>query len=725
MGTVRAEVEAIPPGGPYLNGRALYARGFWSGVIGATVMVALIVLFSWLFGLETLMDRLQQISIKFLPGQFFEYGIQHFGQAAKPIQLAIIALVIILFGGILGVLYVKLFGKHSAIAANDPNQPIGMFRDRTLLRNALVYGVAVWVAFFAVIIPLLESATSDKYAYRGVGVFGSSYHSNANGALFTAGGPIAYSLLTLLLFLSFGLVNAFVFQQDVVATTRAWRAKLVASGQAAAAPHPPSVGRRRTLRYVFGGLTAAAAAVFMGSIFHQTGFGLGRAGSSSVGTGRPAEGASGSSVGDIQATGGPTDTPEPDTSVGATNTPQSTSPLAATNTALPATTNTALPAATNTALPATNTALPAATNTTTSAATNTALPVVTNTTTAPATNTALPVVTNTTTAPATHTALPAATAMPPSPTPAPAPTATPLALSDAGMPPEVTSNRTFYHVSKNSQDPIVSRDGWTLAVQGLVDHPYSLTYAQLAALPTITRYLNLSCISNPVGGNLIGSAKWRGVPLTSLLQKAGVQSGAKRVVFKAADDYTDSITVDVAMHSYNLLALGMNNVDLPDDHGAPARLLIPGIYGMKNVKWLNTIILSDDAGYKGFWQAQGWDNAAPTRTMSILFIPQRDSTQPNQPMLIGGIAYAGDRGISKVEVSADGGQSWHRANLRTPKSPYSWVLWTWSWTPNGPGQYTIQTRATDKTGTLQRSDVTDAFPNGVEAYDTAKVTIAN
>ncbi len=668
MDTVKNDSKAIPPGGPYLSGRTLYARGFWSGVIGATVMVVAALLFNWLFGLETLMERIQQISIKFLPGQFFEFGIKNFGQDAKPIQLIVISLAIIFAGGLLGLLYVRLFGKHSVVAADDPSQPAAMFRDRTLLRTALIYALAIWVAFFVVIIPLLETIISDQYVYRGVGVFGTNYHPSGTGLLFTPGGPVAYSILTLLMFLSFGLVNAFVFQQDVVATTRAWREKLAATGTAADAPDAPSPSRRRTLRYIAGGIAAAAAAVvFVIPLISQ--FGLGSAGTGSLGTGRPADtGPSGSSGGNTQAgnlgagtpqpANAPTDTPEPDTSAGAANTP-----VSAANT------------------PAANPPISAA---------------------------------NT---PAANPPVSAAN------TPAPSTSTQPL-LSDAGMPAEATSNQAFYHVSKNSQDPIISRDGWTLSVQGLVDNPYSLTYDQLAAMPTIERYVTLSCISNPVGGNLIGTAKWRGVPLVNLLKKAGVQSGAKRVVFKAGDDYTDSITLDTAMHSYNLLALGMNGVDLPNDHGAPARLLIPGIYGMKNVKWLNTIILSEDAGYKGFWQAQGWDNAAPTRTMSILFIPRRDSTQPNQPLLIGGIAFAGDRGISKVEVSTDGGQTWNKANLRTPKSTYSWALWTWPWTPGGPSQYTIKTRATDKNGTQQRSDVTDAFPSGVEAYDSAKVTIA-
>lgn len=619
--------EVRATSGAYLPGRTLYWRGFWSGQIGAAVMLTVMLIFNWLFGLETLPDRLQQISIKVLPGQFFEYGIQTFGQAAKPIQLIVISVFIVFAGGFLGMLYVRLFGKHSAVAADDPAQPATMYRDRTLWMSAITYALPLWVAFYAAIIPFLEKTlASDSIAYRGVGVFGTHYTSHDAGALGMYSGPVAYSVLTLLMFLSFGLVNAFVFHYDVVATTRAWREQLAASDPLIA----PSPSRRRTLRMIAGGIGLAFAAIVGIRAVPQ--IGLGPAGTN-IGTGRPADtgpGTGGSAV----AAAGPTDTPE----------------LA-----------------------------------------------------------------------------PGATAVPANPTPANATAnaATPaVQLSDAGMPSEATSNASFYHVSKNSQDPVVSRAGWTLSIQGLVNTPLTLTYDQLATMPQIERYLNLSCISNPVGGGLIGAAKWRGIPLVNLLQQAGVKPGVQRVIFQAADDYTDSITLDTAMHSYNLLALGMNGVDLPDDHGAPARLLIPGIYGMKNVKWLNTIILSDDAGYKGFWQAQGWDNAAPTRTMSIFYIPQRSSTQPNKPLLIGGIAYAGDRGISKVEVSADGGQSWNVANLRTPKSPYSWVLWTWPWTPGGSGQYNLQTRATDGKGTLQRSDVTDAYPFGVEAYDNMNVTIS-
>lgn len=307
---------------------------------------------------------------------------------------------------------------------------------------------------------------------------------------------------------------------------------------------------------------------------------------------------------------------------------------------------------------------------------------------------------------------------------------TPVANLDiSGLPPLVTPTRDFYHVSKNSSDPKVPKEGWKLTVEGLVDKPYTLTYDELLAQPSLYRYLNLSCISNPIGGNLIGSAKWKGTPLKGLLDKAGVQAGAKRVVFLCADDYTDSISIEVALHDYNLLAWEMNGATLPDDHGFPARLLIPGIYGMKNTKWLKTIRVIDDPNYKGFWQSNGWDNPAPTRTMSTFYLPRRDQHSQGMlkvgvPNLVGGVAYAGDRGISEVEVSTDGGQTWATASLRPPLSRFAWLHWTYNWTPQQPGKFTLKVRATDGTGKLQLDQVKEAYPAGAEAYDTITAEVA-
>lgn len=304
--------------------------------------------------------------------------------------------------------------------------------------------------------------------------------------------------------------------------------------------------------------------------------------------------------------------------------------------------------------------------------------------------------------------------------------ATPAALSEAGMPSVATPNSTFYHVSKNTTDPVLGREGSTLKITGLVDRPLEIKFADLIKEPSLFRYITLSCISNPVGGSLIGNGKWKGTPLAGLLKKAGVKANAKRVVFICSDDYTDSIPLAIAQHDYNMIAWELNGEWLPSKSGAPIRALIPGIFGMKNAKWIKEIRLVDDANYKGFWAQQGWDNAAPTRTMSIFYIPKRFVDAKAGAQLLGGVAFAGDRGIRKVEVSIDGGKTWKAATLKQPLSRYSWVLWTMPWSPT-PGKYTLLTRATDGNGVLQKDSTNggtkDAYPSGVESYDRLEVNV--
>jgi DMSO/TMAO reductase YedYZ molybdopterin-dependent catalytic subunit len=301
-------------------------------------------------------------------------------------------------------------------------------------------------------------------------------------------------------------------------------------------------------------------------------------------------------------------------------------------------------------------------------------------------------------------------------------------LADGTLQDEVTSNADFYHVSKNAVDPTVNANGWKLQIEGLVNTPYSLTLAELKSnFPPQTQYQTLTCISNPVGGPYISNAKWKGVPLKAILDKAGVKSSVKRVVFKAADGYTDSIDYEKALDPQTLAAYEMNDSPLPDDHGGPLRLLIPNIYGMKNAKWVTNISLIDDANYEGYWQQQGWDNTAIINTESAITFPSdNQSVKAGQATIIRGFAFAGERGVQKVEVSTDGGQTWNQANLKEALSPNSWALWNYSWTPATSNKsYTILVRATDKTGTLQTSTQADTFPSGSSGWHTIVVTASN
>ena len=291
-----------------------------------------------------------------------------------------------------------------------------------------------------------------------------------------------------------------------------------------------------------------------------------------------------------------------------------------------------------------------------------------------------------------------------------------------GLSPEITSNDQFYIVSKNLfSDPTVNGASWSLVVNGEVEHPFSLTYQQLLALPMKQQYESLECVSNEVGGPYMSNALWEGVPLNDLLQRAGVRAGASKVVFYAADGYSDSIHLSKALEPTTLLAVRMNGATLPDGHGFPARMLVPGIYGMKHCKWLTRIeVVNND--YQGYWQQRGWSDEAPVRLTSRIDTPLTGVTLPaNRPTYIAGVAFSGNKGISEVDISMDDGTSWQRATLKRPYSDLTWVLWELPWTPT-PGNHAIIVRAIDLDGNVQNPNPAPPLPNGSSGYHTIAVS---
>jgi DMSO/TMAO reductase YedYZ molybdopterin-dependent catalytic subunit len=291
-----------------------------------------------------------------------------------------------------------------------------------------------------------------------------------------------------------------------------------------------------------------------------------------------------------------------------------------------------------------------------------------------------------------------------------------------GISPEVTDVGDFYTVSKNVIDPSVAVGGWRLKIDGLVDQPMELTYDQLTALPASDGYYTLMCISNEIGGDLWGNAAWRGVKLKYLLEQAGVHTDAYKAVFSAADDYKDSVLLQNALHPDALLAWEMNGAPLKREHGYPARLLIPGIYGMKNVKWLTGIsIVAND--FKGFWQNQGWDDAAPYQTESRIDVPKSRDTLSAGPLSVGGVAFAGDRGISSVEVSTDGERTWQPAQVKPGLSPYTWQLWRADIDVDSSVR-DIRVRSTDGQGKPQTRQENDPFPSGATGYHAVRVAVS-
>ena len=279
-----------------------------------------------------------------------------------------------------------------------------------------------------------------------------------------------------------------------------------------------------------------------------------------------------------------------------------------------------------------------------------------------------------------------------------------------GLSLEVTPTADFYHVSKNVFDPDVSTRDWRLEIGGLVDQALALSLDNLRALPPVEGFATLACIDNPAGGDLIGNAFWRGVGLADLLRTAGVRDGAVDVVFTAIDDYVDSIAIERAMLPGSMLAYEMNGTPLNSAHGAPLRLIVPGLFGLKNVKWIAKI---DVAGtdVRGYWQRRGWNDVAEFQTMSRIDVASAGVV--GRPATLAGVAFAGDRGVTRVEVSVDNGSTWREAELRPPLSPNAWVLWHTSWTPPSPGRFDVVVRAVDGTGREQTSTAHSAFPNGV------------
>jgi DMSO/TMAO reductase YedYZ molybdopterin-dependent catalytic subunit len=290
-----------------------------------------------------------------------------------------------------------------------------------------------------------------------------------------------------------------------------------------------------------------------------------------------------------------------------------------------------------------------------------------------------------------------------------------------GLTPEVTSNSAHYVVDEEILDPVIDPNGWTLTIDGKVDQKVVLTYDDLVQIPSVERYQTLMCISNEVGGDLISTALWTGVPLKAILDRAGIDTGAAEVVFRAEGGYSDSIPAEQAMDESTLIAIGMNGHVLPRAHGFPARLLSTGTYGYKNPKWLTEIEVVTNP-YTGFWQHRGWDKEGRVNTMSRIDVPESGDV-PAGPVTIGGIAFAADRGVARVEISDDDGRTWHEARLKTALSDVTWRLWLLEWEPPGSGEYELLVRAQDGTGAVQISRHASPFPSGSTGYDAVTVTV--
>jgi len=280
-----------------------------------------------------------------------------------------------------------------------------------------------------------------------------------------------------------------------------------------------------------------------------------------------------------------------------------------------------------------------------------------------------------------------------------------------GTRPELTKTEDFYRIDINLVSPKVDGETWRLKVEGLVDRPLTLSLQDIRSKPGQTQAITLSCISNPVGGDLISTAFLTGVPLKRILEEAGLKAGVREIAIESADGYYESVPLAEAMDDRTLLVYDMNGEPLTAPHGFPLRVYIPGHYGMKQPKWILRLEAIDREG-AGYWVDRGWSATAIVRTTSVIDAVAAEARPvETDPVPIGGIAYSGARGISRVEVQVDGGP-WEEAELRQPAlSPLTWVQWRHYW--KAPrGAHTVRVRAYDGEGNLQVTEEHGTFPDG-------------
>lgn len=292
-----------------------------------------------------------------------------------------------------------------------------------------------------------------------------------------------------------------------------------------------------------------------------------------------------------------------------------------------------------------------------------------------------------------------------------------------GLTPYFVPNPDFYRIDAALVVPQVDPDTWNLSINGMVDRPFSLTFDELLKMPQVEQPVTIACVSNEVGDKYVGNAKWQGVPLRDILDRAGVQPGATQIVGKSVDGWTAGFPTDVALDGrVAMVAVGMNGEPLPVIHGFPARLIVAGLYGyVSATKWISEIRLTRWEDFDGYWIDRGWSKKGPIKTQSRIDVPKAGARVDPGPVAIAGVAWAPTRGISKVEVQVDDGP-WQPAKLGDAASNNTWVQWVYEWQAT-PGLHPVRVRATDGTGETQTDKIAPPEPDGATGYHSRTVRV--
>ncbi len=287
-----------------------------------------------------------------------------------------------------------------------------------------------------------------------------------------------------------------------------------------------------------------------------------------------------------------------------------------------------------------------------------------------------------------------------------------------------TPNDEFYRIDTALTVPQLPIDSWTLRITGMVDRPVELTFEDLLARPIVESDITLTCVSNEIGGGLMGTARWLGVRLDDLLADVGVMAAADQIVGKSSDGFTAGFPVEVLDGRDALIAVAMNGESLPLQHGFPARLIVPGLYGyVSATKWLTEINLTRFEDFDGYWVPRGWDALGPIKTQSRIDTPRGLSTLSPGTIAIAGVAWAQTRGIDRVEVQIDDGE-WLEAELAAELNDVTWRQWKFAWDAT-PGRHTVTVRATDRNGDVQTADRATPMPNGATGQHQIVVLVAD